>query len=54
VLVGGVVDHEVHHELDAARVQGGDQGVEIGERAEGRVDVLVVADVVAVVVLRGG
>jgi hypothetical protein len=39
VLVGGVVDHQVHDQLHAALVQRGDQLVEVGERAEGRVDV---------------
>ena len=53
VLVGGVVDHQVHEQLHAARVHGGQQPVEVGQRAEGRVDVLVVADVVPAVVLRG-
>jgi hypothetical protein len=52
VLVGGGVDNEVHHELDPAAVELGDQLVESGQCAEHRVDVLVVADVVAVVVLR--
>jgi hypothetical protein len=47
-----VVDHQVHDELHVALVQRGDQRVEIGERAEERVDVVVVADVVAVVALR--
>ena len=45
----GVVDHEVHDQLHPALVQPGDQLVELLERAEQRVDVLVVADVVAVV-----
>ena len=54
VLVGGVVDHEVHHELHAALVDRREQRVEVRERAEHRLDVLVVADVVAVVVLRRG
>ena len=52
VLVRGVVDHQVHDELDAPLVQAGDEGVELLERAEQRVDVVVVADVVAVVRLR--
>ena len=52
VLVGGVVDHEVHDELHAALVDPGEQLVEVRERPEHRVDVAVVADVVAVVVLR--
>jgi hypothetical protein len=52
VLVGRVVDDEVHHELDPALVHGREQRVEVGQRAERRVDVLVVADVVARVVLR--
>jgi len=52
VLVGGVIDHQVHHELHPPRVQLGDQLVDVGEGAERGVDVLVVADVVAVVVVR--
>ena len=54
VLVAGVVDHQVHDQPHAARVQLGDQLVELRQRAEQRVDVLVVADVVAVVGLRRG
>ena len=52
VLVGGVVHHQVHDQPHAAGVEGRDQLIEIGERAEQRVDVLVVADVVAIVVHR--
>ena len=52
VLVGGVVDHEVHDEPHAPRVQPVDQRVEVGQGAEQRVDAAVVAHVVAVVVLR--
>jgi hypothetical protein len=39
VLVGGVVDHEVHDELDPALVHAREQLVELLERAEHRVDV---------------
>ena len=53
VLVGRVVDDQVHDDLQAALVRFGEQLVHIGHRAEQRVDVLVVGDVVAVVVLRG-
>ena len=53
VLVARVVDHQVHDQAHAAPVQCGDELVEVGERPEERVDVLVVGDVVAVVVLRG-
>ncbi len=53
VLVGGVVDDQVHHQLHAALVQARDQVVEVGQTAEQRVDVLVVGDVIAVVVLWG-
>ena len=52
VRAAGVVDHEVHHQPHAARVHLGDELVEVLERAEHRVDVVVVADVVAVVVHR--
>ncbi len=54
VLVTGVVDDQVHHQFHATFVHRGQQPVEVGERAEERVDVLVVADVVAVVVVRRG
>ena len=54
VLVGRVVDHQVHDQLHAALVDRGEQRVEVLERAERRVDVLVVADVVARVVVRRG
>ena len=47
VLVGAVVRDPVEDELDAARVALGDQLVEVVERAEDRVDVAVVGDVVA-------
>src|SRR6478735_3508865 len=52
MLVAGVVDDEVHDDLDAAVVERRDDLVEVLEGAEERIDVLVVADVVAVVVLR--
>ena len=54
VLVRGVVDHQVHDQLHAAGVQPVRQFPQLLERAEDRVHVAVVADVVAVVVLRGG
>ena len=51
VLVGRVVRHEVDDHADAAGVGLGEQLVEVGERAEQRVDVAVVGDVVAGVLL---
>ncbi len=53
VLVGRVVDDQVHHDPQAALVRLGEQFVHVLEGAEQRVDVLVIGDVVAVVVLRG-
>ena len=53
MLVAGVVDDEVHDQAHAAAVESLDEGVEVGQGAEEGVDVLVVGDVVAVVVLRG-
>ena len=47
MLVGGVVGHQVDDDLQPAGVGGGDQRVEVRERAEQRIDVAVVADVVA-------
>src|SRR5699024_10429954 len=53
MLGGGVVDDQVHDELHPALVHLLEQLVEFVERAEDRVDVVVVADVVAVVSVRG-
>ena len=52
VLVAGVVDDQVHEHLEAGGVRLLDQLVELVQGPEQRVDVLVVADVVAVVVHR--
>ncbi len=46
-----MVDDEVHHDLHSTLVRRLRQVVEVGQAAEERVDILVVADVVAVVVL---
>ena len=54
MLVGGVVRDDVDRHPDPALVRVGEQRVEVGERAELRVDVRVVGDVVAVVGLRRG
>ena len=53
MLVGGVVDDEVHHQLDPPLVEALDQLVQIIETAEQRIHLLVVGDVVPVVVLWG-
>ena len=52
VLVGGVVGHEVEQHAQPAVVRGRHQRVEVGERAEARVDRRVVGDVVAEVLHR--
>ena len=54
MLRRGVVGHEVEDQLHAARVQVGEQRVEVGERAELRRDAAVVGDVVAAVLHGGG
>ena len=51
VLVGGMVDHEVEDDPHAAGVTGLDESFGIGDGAVGRVDVFVVGDVVAHIVL---
>ena len=52
VLVGRVVRNQIDDDTDAAVVGSGEHHVEVGQRAEERVDVAVVADVVAGVLLR--
>ena len=53
VFIGGVVEHHVQDDADAPLLCLGNQAVHILERAEQRVDILIVGDIVAVVVLRG-
>ena len=52
VLARGVVGHQVDDHLQPEVVGGGEQHVGVGQRAEQRVDLAVVGDVVPVVVLR--
>ena len=52
VLARGVVGHEVDDDAHSEVVRPGEQGVEVAEIAEQRVDVAVVGDVVAGVLLR--
>ena len=47
MLVAGVVRHPVEEHPHAALVRFGEQAIEVGERAEERIDVAVVGDVVA-------
>ncbi len=54
MLIGGVVRHEIQDDLEAARVSGLKERVEIGERAEQRMDGAVIADVVTKVPHRRG
>jgi hypothetical protein len=52
VLVAAVREHLVDHDLQAQFVRAGDEGAEVFQRAEHRIDVTVVADVVAEVLHR--
>ncbi|ODB69762.1 hypothetical protein A7310_19925 [Bacillus velezensis] len=52
MLDGGVVDHNVEHQLDATLGRFADQQVAVGHGPVAGVDGVVVADVVAVVPLR--
>ena len=54
MLVGGVVRDDVDRHPEPALVRVREELVEVGERAEERVDVRVIGDVVAVVDLRRG
>ncbi len=54
MFIACVVDHQVHHQLDAPTVHVGEQRVELLEGSEERIDGLVVADVVPVVGLGRG
>ncbi len=52
MLVGRVGIDLVNDDLDAERVRLGDQRIEVGERAEDRIDVAIIRDVVAEVAHR--
>ena len=52
MLVGRVVDHQIHHDLQTALVRFGKQLVHILQGAEQRIDILIIGNIVAVVVLR--
>ncbi|MNW66103.1 hypothetical protein D3C74_445440 [compost metagenome] len=52
MLIGGVVDDEIHHQLDAAFMQPGEQLLPVAQGAEFIHNILIIADVVPVVVIR--
>jgi hypothetical protein len=54
VLVGGVVQHELRHDLETAAVRLAQEGPEVAQRSVVGVDLGVVRDVVAVVAQRRG
>ena len=51
MFVRGVVDHQVHHDLDSPVVGGGEQFVKVSHGAEFHHDVLIIGNVVAVVIV---
>ena len=52
VQVGGMVEHEVEDDMNAALVRFGEQGIEVLHRAELGVDGVVVGDVIAKIPVR--
>ena len=48
-----MVDHQIHHDLQTALVRFGKQLVHILQRAEQRIDILIIGNIVAIVILRG-
>ena len=53
VLVGSMVDDQIHHDFQTALMRLGKQFIHIVKRAEHRIYALVIRDIVAVVILRG-
>ena len=51
MFIGGVVDHQVHHQANATRFHARQHGVKVGHGAELFHDAAIVAYVVAVVVI---
>jgi hypothetical protein len=54
VLVGGVIDDEVHHDPDSRLLASSDQAVHVRHRAEIGVDRLIIGNVIAIVGVRRG
>ncbi|MNI44978.1 hypothetical protein D3C73_993780 [compost metagenome] len=52
MLIGRVIDDKVHHQLDAACMQSGEQLFPVLQRAELIHNILVIADVITVVIIR--
>lgn len=52
MLIRGVVDHQIHHDLDAIGMRLSEQGIHIIKSAEHRIDVAVIRDVISVIILR--
>ncbi|MOA29691.1 hypothetical protein D3C78_1507230 [compost metagenome] len=52
VFDGGVIDHDVEHQLDTAFASLGDQQLAVSHGPVARVDGVVIADVIAVIALR--
>ena len=54
VLVGGVIQHEVHDDAQPACVSRIEQGFEIVQRPIIRMDVMIIRNIIAIVLERGG
>src|SRR5437763_15846106 len=52
MLGGGVIQHDVQHDLHATSVRSLDESIEVGERTELRIHVLVIRNVVPKIRLR--
>lgn len=52
VFIGSVIDNKIHHDLEPALVGLGQQLIHVVECAEQRINVLIVGNIVAIVVLR--
>jgi hypothetical protein len=53
MFVAAVIDDEVHDEADIAAVHLAEQGIEIGHCSEILHDIPVIADIIAIVIIRG-
>ena len=52
VFIGSVIDNKIHHDLEPALVGLGQQLIHVVECAEQRINVLIVGNIVAIIVLR--
>jgi hypothetical protein len=53
VLIGGMIDHEIHHHSDAPFLGFGDEKIHVRQGPEFRIDILIIGDIIAIIGVGG-